>query len=520
MAGGSTADIAGALAEQLSAAGFEAHSPESDELPTIVAAHRSHGLLTIDVVERASEAMVELNRKVGRLRNDVPEVDRIPTVRSVVARDASEPLDNIWTFADVRTGRFLATLPSRTLDETVLQALDAYFAPRVSITVPRRVLREEDDAENRTAQRLVLDAQQSGIATRDVEDVMVITGPPGSGKTLVLAARAKWLATQYPDWRIVMLCYNRLLVPYLRQLVWGHANIDVHTFGQFTSRLRVRVSLDNEEWAEQNVATALRNVSPTFDAVLIDEWQDFMNPWTRLVLATVRKGRGGVTLAGDPKQALYRDTDAAAALRGRKVEHAALERPYRSTRQILEVTSALDETMEVSGREQALEGQPVDLVWAENVTEISHAIARDIQLLVAYEERSPQEIGVLVTRKWDIGKVVYALKGAAIPTKAVYPNQAEDFDLSEPSVKVMTVHSAKGYEFDVVFLVGMEYLRDLDGSERAEHEGRTGYVGSTRAKDQLVLTYSRENSYLDRIRALPGDLVQQWVWPDDYPEVS
>ena len=84
----------------------------------------------------------------------------------------------------------------------------------------------------------------------------------------------------------------------------------------------------------------------------------------------------------------------------------------------------------------------------------------------------------------------------------------------------MTVHSAKGYEFDVVFLVGMEHLADPDGSERADREGRAGYVGSTRAKDQLVLTYSKENVYLDRIRALPGELVQQWVWPDDYPEVG
>ena len=85
-------------------------------------------------------------------------------------------------------------------------------------------------------------------------------------------------------------------------------------------------------------------------------------------------------------------------------------------------------------------------------------------------------------------------------------------------IKVMTVHSAKGYEFEVVFLVGMEHLAEPDGSDRASREGRCGYVGATRAKDQLVLTYSKENVYLDRIRALPDDLVQQWVWPDDYPE--
>ena len=44
----------------------------------------------------------------------------------------------------------------------------------------------------------------------------------------------------------------------------------------------------------------------------------------------------------------------------------------------------------------------------------------------------------------------------------------------------------------------------------------------TEPDDQMslvrLLTYSKENVYLDRIRALPDDLVQQWVWPDDYPE--
>jgi DNA polymerase III delta prime subunit len=517
---GSTSDVTGELADQLSTVGFQVHSPGSDELPGIVAAHGDHGLLAVDVVARSDDALVELNRKVARLRNDMPGIDRTPTHRAVVALDAGSSSQNIWTLADARAGRLLAALPRHPLDQTAFRALETYFAPRVSITVPRRVPMEDADSSDRAEKRLVLDAQQSAVATRATEDIMIVSGPPGSGKTLVLVARAKWLASQHRDWRIVILCYNRLLVPYLRELAWGHANIDVLTFGQFTSRLRVRVSLDNEEWAERGVAHALRQLSPQYDAVLVDEWQDFMNPWTRLVLATVKEGRGGVTLAGDPNQALYRDADPASVLRGRNVEHVALERPYRSTRQILEVTSALDETMAVSGREQAFEGRPVDLVWAENVTEIVRAVARDIELLLAHEERTPQEIGILVTRKWDIGTVLYALNKAAIPARAVYPNQAEDFDLSEPSVKVMTVHSAKGYEFDVVFLVGMEYLRDLDGSERAEHEGRTGYVGATRAKDQLVLTYSRENSYLDRIRSLPEDLVQRWVWPDDYPEVS
>ncbi|WP_148571873.1 3'-5' exonuclease [Nocardioides caldifontis] len=509
-----------ALTTHLTEAGLSVFWPESDDLPSLVAVDAQWGLLVVDLVEHEEGALVELNRKLARLRNDIPQIARVPTQRLVVAGDASASDGRTLALADVFEGTFVSGLTPNAIDEGAVSAVTDRFAPRLSIDVPRRDPMSDEGASARAARRLVLDATQSGIACRKVEDVLLVTGPPGSGKTLVLAARAKWLATQNPSWRIVLLCYNRLLVPYLETLVWGHANITVCTFGQLTSRLRIRVSLDNEEWARQNVKHALKQVKPVFDAVLVDEWQDFMDAWTRLVLATVRPGRGGVTLAGDPKQALYRDANSEVALAGHEVEMATLTRPYRSTRQILEVTSALDRTMDVKGREDAFDGQAVDLVWAENVSELGAAIARDIQLLLAEDKRNPQDIGVLVTRKWDIGKVMYALKKVSVPARAVYPNQAKEFDLSEPSVKVMTVHSAKGYEFDVVFLVGMEHLADPDGSERAGREGRCGYVGSTRAKDQLVLTYSRDNVYLDRIRSLPDELVQQWVWPDDYPEVG
>lgn len=520
MGSDTTSGVEHALRRRLEEAGFAVFSPESDGLPSLVAAHPSRGLLVIDMVDHADGASLGLNRKVARLRSDVPEVGRVRTHRLVVAGDVQMSAGDTVIESDAAAGTFLRDLVPQPMEQCSIDALATFFAPRLSIDVPRRVPMLDEGAGDRARERLALDATQSAIARREVEDVLVVTGPPGSGKTVVLAARAKWLAAQHPEWRIAVLCYNRLLVPYLESLVWGQANILVYTFGRFTTRLGVRVSLDNEDWAEQQVARAIRDLTPIFDAIVVDEWQDFMDAWTRLALATVRPGRGGVVLAGDPLQALYRDGFGDTSLAGHRVETAELARPYRSTRQILEVTSALDETMDVRGRDLALEGKPVDLVWAENTSELAAAVANDVQLLIVNGEREPQQIGVLVTRKWTMGALVQALKKVNVPAVAVYPNQVDQFDLAAPSVKVMTVHSAKGYEFEVVFLVGLENLADPDGTERSEREGRAGYVGSTRAKDQLVLTYSKENVYLDRIRALPSELVEQWVWPDDYTEAE
>lgn len=63
-------------------------------------------------------------------------------------------------------------------------------------------------------------------------------------------------------------------------------------------------------------------------------------------------------------------------------------------------------------------------------------------------------------------------------------------------VSLMSLHSAKGLEFEVVFLAGMEdgllpHARSLTDPEQMEEERRLCYVGITRAKSKLYLTYCR-----------------------------
>jgi DNA helicase-2/ATP-dependent DNA helicase PcrA len=76
--------------------------------------------------------------------------------------------------------------------------------------------------------------------------------------------------------------------------------------------------------------------------------------------------------------------------------------------------------------------------------------------------------------------------------------------IKSSGVTLLTVHAAKGLEFSTVFMVGMEenlfpHARSILDKMELEEERRLAYVGMTRAKNNLLLTYTRRRLYLGTI---------------------
>lgn len=104
---------------------------------------------------------------------------------------------------------------------------------------------------------------------------------------------------------------------------------------------------------------------------------------------------------------------------------------------------------------------------------------------------------------------------------ALYTDQ--DTEHEEPLVSLMTVHSAKGLEFDVVYLVGAEEgifpsSRCFESPEGLEEERRLAYVAVTRAKKELLVTTATNRLLFGStqynipsrfIESIPEDLVQR-----------
>ncbi|MBI4318111.1 MAG: UvrD-helicase domain-containing protein [Chloroflexi bacterium] len=108
--------------------------------------------------------------------------------------------------------------------------------------------------------------------------------------------------------------------------------------------------------------------------------------------------------------------------------------------------------------------------------------------------------------------------------EAALATDVDDYNESDNAVTLITLHTAKGLEFPVVFIVGMEdgicpHIRSFDDAGRMEEERRLCYVGMTRAKERLFLVYafrrtlygnSTVNTPSRFLADIPPNLVSGW----------
>ena len=182
------------------------------------------------------------------------------------------------------------------------------------------------------------------------------------------------------------------------------------------------------------------------------------------------------------------------------LEHAdsytELTRPAIKMRQFASMIRALQDTahdsalcfdqiLEKTGYLQMLEQSKdeKDLSRAENVRELKSSI-------LSYQAESG-----------DLSLAGY------LTSIALY-SDLDSMDREEDSVVMMTVHSAKGLEFPVVYVVGMEEgifpgTRSIGDQTEMEEERRLCYVAITRAKKRLILTHAKQRLLFGRTSSNP-----------------
>ncbi len=92
------------------------------------------------------------------------------------------------------------------------------------------------------------------------------------------------------------------------------------------------------------------------------------------------------------------------------------------------------------------------------------------------------------------------LENVALVEQEYMPDHVEEQEGKKDAVNLMTLHAAKGLEFKIVFMVGMEeglfpHSRSLMEKSELEEERRLCYVGMTRAKEKLFISYARKRLF-------------------------
>jgi hypothetical protein len=195
----------------------------------------------------------------------------------------------------------------------------------------------------------VLDAQQEREARSLGSGHHVVFGVAGSGKTVLLLARARLIAERDPGRKVLVLCYNRVLAASLAAQL-GEPDLrsaEVRHFHSWAARktgLRLR---DDESFDvyESRAAALIGGAghfaeAEKYDAILIDEGHDFEPDWFRCTTNLLKGGpEGDLLVAVDGAQSLYGRargftwTSVGVEAKGRS---RRLSRNYRNTKQILE----------------------------------------------------------------------------------------------------------------------------------------------------------------------------------------
>lgn len=117
-----------------------------------------------------------------------------------------------------------------------------------------------------------------------------------------------------------------------------------------------------------------------------------------------------------------------------------------------------------------------------------------------------ENLGALVTkaREWGSEESAQNSLGPFLEELSLR-SSVDEMDGSEDRVQLMTVHHGKGLEFTATFLVGMEeglfpHINSAEQEDRIEEERRLCYVGMTRAKEFLYLTYAKERMLWGAVR--------------------
>jgi superfamily I DNA/RNA helicase len=264
-------------------------------------------------------------------------------------------------------------------------------------------------------------------------------------------------------------------------------------FAEYRAQLSSK-KLKEVDDAYRDAAQLMAGKNPPYSSIVVDETQDFGPQALRLLRAIVPHAANDLLFVGDGHQRIYNRNKAVMSacgidIRGRSRK---LYLNYRTTEEIRQFAVATLEGCEVDdldeGTDEAKRYKSLAHGAAPTVTDFDH-LDDTLQYLPDVIKPGLAEgrsVCVMVPRKHEAKSVQTSLHLAGIDSTVLGPDKRDRAD--SKTVRIATMHRAKGLEFDEVILIVPKLFPN--DPKRSDNEKRLRYVALTRAKKAAtVLRY-------------------------------
>ena len=342
-------------------------------------------------------------------------------------------------------------------------------------------------------EKIILSKQQRAIV-ESTEPCVVVVASAASGKTRCLSERVKWLlAKGVPAEEIVAITFTNAAADEIQERVGNPPGLFIGTIHSLANYYLRSAGIDTSKVLnDERFDDLFKLIKKHPDCVkpvthlIVDEAQDSTPEQFEFLLDMITPKN--YMLLADHKQAIYRFAGATPdyilnLMESPEVMTYDLNENYRNAPEILRYAQDMIRTLGYEYEDYSIpmrtqRGRIVNVDYSEK------GICTTIKRYVTEGKSKYKDWFVLTRTNAELENIRIALKKEGVPCdtfkKAQLTNKGLKEKMEEDTVKVLTIHTAKGLEADNVVVIGARW-RDIE-------EKCINYVAATRARNLLVWT--------------------------------
>ena len=327
------------------------------------------------------------------------------------------------------------------------------------------------------------------------ESYILVNSCAGSGKTRCLVHRLQYLLNiGVAPSKIVVITFTNAAAEEILERIARPAGLFVGTIHSYANQLLLMGGVDTADILDKEQFDKLfsrikkhPDCIKEVEYLLLDEGQDSTAQQFEFALKTINPKNW--MIFSDHRQSVYRFAGATpeyilSLMESPEVTTYELTENYRNAPEILQYAKNGIRTLgrdyeDYSVPMRATHGRVIDVPYS------GEGIATTIERYVSRGDCDYKDWFILTRTNAELDTILQVLKRHKIPTdtfkRAQLDNKGLKEKMRENTVKVLTIHTAKGLEADNVVVIGARY-RDIE-------EKCVNYVAATRARNLLVWAY-------------------------------